>query len=175
MTQKQQFTMFAQYNADMNANLCQLLAELPTDEMVKNRQAFFGSILGTFNHILVGDLIWLNRFKHHERDFKSLHMLSQFTLPSKLNQLLYDDAQGFHNARKIIDHTIINFITETEQADYNKTLVYKNTEGVVYQKNFGLLLAHLFNHQTHHRGQVSTLFNQLGIDIGVTDILLWID
>jgi uncharacterized damage-inducible protein DinB len=43
--------------------------------------------------------------------------------------------------------------------------------GEVQKKNFGSLLLHLFNHQTHHRGQVTTLLSQLSIDIGVTDLL----
>ena len=50
-------------------------------------------------------------------------------------------------------------------------LSYKNMSGVDSSRNFGELILHFFNHQTHHRGQVSTLLSQHGIDIGVTDLL----
>ncbi|MAC46924.1 MAG: hypothetical protein CMI12_08730 [Oceanospirillum sp.] len=49
---------------------------------------------------------------------------------------------------------------------------YSNTQGIVSQRNFAELVSHLFNHQTHHRGQVSTLLSQNGIDIGITDFLM---
>jgi uncharacterized damage-inducible protein DinB len=47
-------------------------------------------------------------------------------------------------------------------------------KGEFYIKNFGYLLLHFFNHQTHHRGQISTLFNQIGIDVGTADLLVCI-
>ena len=55
--------------------------------------------------------------------------------------------------------------------DFSRNLDYSNTKGVKSTRNFGELVSHLFNHQTHHRGQVSTLLNQMGHDIGTTDYL----
>ncbi|CAM3083108.1 DinB family protein [Moritella viscosa] len=53
--------------------------------------------------------------------------------------------------------------------------MYSNTAGAVSERNFGALVSHLFNHQTHHRGQLSTILNQLDIDVGVTDLLIEIE
>ena len=60
----------------------------------------------------------------------------------------------------------------TFESDFEEDFLYGNTKGLEFNKNFGEVVAHLFNHQTHHRGQVSTLLNQLGKDIGVTDFFV---
>lgn len=62
-----------------------------------------------------------------------------------------------------------------KRGDSDQTLVYRNSPDLEYRKHFGSLLLHLFNHQTHHRGQASTLLTQAGVDIGVTDLLELID
>ena len=60
----------------------------------------------------------------------------------------------------------------TFESDFEEDFLYRNTQGLEFQNNFGEVVAHLFNHQTHHRGQVSTLLNQLGKDIGITDFIV---
>lgn len=60
----------------------------------------------------------------------------------------------------------------TFESDFEEDFLYRNTQGLEFQNNFGEVVAHLFNHQTHHRGQVSTLLNQLGKDIGITGFLV---
>ena len=67
------------------------------------------------------------------------------------------------------------FINELQEIDLSQSLTYTNTKGVSFSKPFSQLLLHLFNHQTHHRGQVTTLLNQMTIDIGETDLLMLID
>ena len=71
--------------------------------------------------------------------------------------------------RGVIDFALINWVTnDIDVTDFERNLVYSNTKGVKSSRNFGELVGHLFN---HHRGQVSTLLNQMGHDIGVTDYL----
>ena len=60
----------------------------------------------------------------------------------------------------------------TFESDFEEDFLYRNTQGLEFQNNFGEVVEHLFNHQTHHRGQVSTLLNQLGKDIGITDFIV---
>jgi uncharacterized damage-inducible protein DinB len=62
--------------------------------------------------------------------------------------------------------------SDTEYSHFQQDLTYQNSRGVVSVRNFAELVAHLFNHQTHHRGQVSALLFQLGVDVGVTDFLM---
>lgn len=67
------------------------------------------------------------------------------------------------------------FINEFKEIDFSQSLTYTNTKGAQFSKPFSQLLLHVFNHQTHHRGQVTTLLNQINIDIGETDLLMLID
>ena len=92
--------------------------------------------------------------------------------PVSLDQVLYPDFSEFWLARANVDRIILGFCAELEDADFQHCLKYNNSKGLPFEKPFGLLLLHFFNHQTHHRGQVSTLLAQLDVDVGVTDLLV---
>ncbi|MEN2751968.1 DinB family protein [Psychrobacter sp. FBL11] len=174
---KPNFEIMASYNALMNKKICDSISITSDNILWENKKAFFGSILGTLNHLMVGDLIWLNRFDQHPSypsGFNSLKPLKHFPLPTKLTQILYDDKQGFSRNRYALDQIIIRFIEESDESDYSKNLSYRNTNNDNLHKSFSMLLQHLFNHQTHHRGQVTTLLSQMNIDIGETDLLMLI-
>ena len=68
----------------------------------------------------------------------------------------------------------MQFISELTDEVIVSTLMYTNSNGQKFNKNMGDLLLHVFNHQTHHRGQVSTLLYQAGVDVGVTDMVVGI-
>lgn len=172
MSLKANFELLADYNQWMNRNLYEAAASLKVCTLSENRGAFFGSIIGTLNHILVGDTIWLKRFSHHPAQLKALDSVRGLQTPQALDVILHADFAGLRDARMAMDKTIIAFVYELSDDILSSSLVYKNTKGEVFNKNFGHLIQHFFNHQTHHRGQVSTLLNQAGIDIGVTDLLV---
>jgi len=73
--------------------------------------------------------------------------------------------------RNRLDAIIERWVAELTPAHLSASLSYSNTAGVPSTLNFGGLLLHFFNHQTHHRGQASTLLFQCGVDVGVTDLL----
>ena len=171
---KNHFELLAEYNRWMNTSLFSALSGLEPREVAKDRGAFFGSILGTLNHILVGDIIWLKRFTGHPANFKALRDLDERALPASLSEIIHADIVLLKAARETMDSVIIHFIEEAQEEDFTYNLAYTNTKGKTYKKQFGHLVQHLFNHQTHHRGQASTLLNQQGIDIGSTDLLMLI-
>lgn len=180
---KPHFELMANYNAVMNQKTCNAIASLSEDILWQDNKAFFGSILGTLNHLMVGDLIWLSRFNHLNcvdnnnvigNGFKALESLANFPLPTALTQTLHRTKGDFIRNRQALDQIIIQLINETVESDYPKTLTYTNTKDNVFTKSFSMLLQHFFNHQTHHRGQVTTLLNQIDIDIGETDLLMLI-
>ena len=74
----------------------------------------------------------------------------------------------------MLDAQIIRWVETISEDDLDETMVYANMKGVIAHKNFFALLMHFFNHQTHHRGQVSTLLSQNGVDFGDTDLVLLI-
>ena len=171
---KSQFGLMADYNATMNRKINNSIASVIDAELWQDRGAFFGSILGTLNHLMVGDLLWLRRFDQlstHPNGFQALTALIDFPIPIKLTECLYSDKPDFITRRHTLDQIIIQFVKETNEADYSSVLNYNNSKGLNFDKPFSLLLMHFFNHQTHHRGQVSTLLSQLGIAIGETDLL----
>lgn len=171
MALKQNFELMAKYNQWINEQIYFASATLNHAEIVKDRGAFFGSILGSLNHILVGDTLWLKRFAQHPSNYKSLESVKALATPLSLSEIICSDFCQLQKAREHMDVAIINFSIEASEKDYEYELSYKNTKGQILKKKFGYLVHHFYNHQTHHRGQVTTLLSQLGIDTGVTDLL----
>ncbi|MFC5461800.1 DinB family protein [Massilia niabensis] len=170
---REDIVLLASYNASMNTRLYAAAATLPKDVLSADRGAFFGSVLGTLNHIVAGDTIWLRRFMGHPSGFTSLKAMAGIAAPAGLAHMYSDDLDTLLEHRLRLDAIIEALAAELSNSDLAQPLSYRNARGD-FQKNFGALLLHLFNHQTHHRGQASTLLSQAGVDIGVTDLLEWI-
>lgn len=106
------------------------------------RPSFFGSIHATLNHILVADRVWMGRFE---------------SVPSsieRLDQILHDAFADLRAAREAEDARILGFIGGLNEQAIAATLHYRNMAGEPQETPLGWTLAHVFNHQTHHRGQV---------------------
>ena len=171
MSRTDHICLMAKYNEWMNAKLYEAAMSLPGEELIANRKAFFGSILGILNHLAVGDTIWLKRFATHPANYSALDPVRNLPTPASLDQLLYTDVQNLLPHRRSLDQVITEWARSITDHDLDHVLHYANTKGVVADKNFFSLVLHFFNHQTHHRGQATTLLSQAGVDIGVTDLL----
>lgn len=171
---KAHFELLANYNQSMNEQLYHAALMLEAELLDKDCGAFFSSVSGTLNHILVGDIIWLKRFTEHPAGLASLEPVLTLPSPTSLSEILYSDFTELHRVRMVLDTIIQSFALEAREEDYAVALAYNNTKGDAFVKPFGFLVQHLFNHQTHHRGQVSTLLSQSGVDLGVTDLLILI-
>ncbi len=141
----------------MNQKLYAACADIPDVERKSDRGAFFKSIHGTLNHILVADRIWLGRF-------------TQTQFVAKLNRELYSNFSELRAERERLDLVIIDWAQDLTSDWLNADFTYTNSSGVTRTRPHWLLVTHLFNHQTHHRGQITTLLNQMGYDLGVTDL-----
>lgn len=173
MPSREDIVLLASYNASMNEKLYAAAATLIQESLIADRGAFFGSVLGTLNHIVAGDTIWLRRFMAHPSNLSSLKAMARIPAPTSLADRYSDHLQALLEHRRRLDAVIVALATELSDSDLKAPLLYKNSLGE-FQKSFGSLLLHLFNHQTHHRGQASTLLSQSGVDIGVTDLLEWV-
>jgi uncharacterized damage-inducible protein DinB len=167
----EQIQLLARYNQSMNQKVYGTAAQLPTEELAIDRGAFFRSISGTLNHIYVADIIWLQRFAQHPANYAQLLPVTQLEKPDFLDKIPYADFLELAQARVSLDRVILAWVQEITGADLPYLLPYHNMKGEPYTKQFGSLVLHLFNHQTHHRGQVTTLLSQLGLNVGVTDLL----
>ncbi len=156
------FRTMAHYNRWMNERLYAVCAEIPDGERRRDRGAFFKSIHGTLNHLLLGDRLWMGRFL--DRPFAV----------DSLDQELYADFGELRAQRQRTDREILEFSKSLEEEslarDFRFTTIVSPGEHVF---PFRHVLLHFFNHQTHHRGQLTTLIKQAGHEPGVTD-LMWL-
>jgi uncharacterized damage-inducible protein DinB len=168
------FVLYARYNQWMNRNLYAACATLPNDALRADKGAFFGSILGTLNHLLAGDTIWLKRFAALPARHSALDRIRELPPPSGLRASFGDTLEELDAQRPQLDADIIAWIDQLTPGDLAQVLRYTTTKGVPGSKPLASVLSHFFNHQTHHRGQVTTLLSQAGVDVGVTDMLMLI-
>lgn len=171
MSRTEHISLMAEYNEWMNSKLYKAAMDLPGETLMAERQAFFGSLFGTLNHLAVGDTLWLQRFASHPARYPALEPIRLLPTPSSLDQLLYPDIHSLATYRRSLDHLIRTWAQSITEAELDLPLRYHNTQGVAAERNFFSLIMHFFNHQTHHRGQASTLLSQAKVDIGVTDLL----
>jgi len=161
----------AAYNQWMNARLYEFAAGLPAGEVSLDRGAFFRSILGTLHHLVNGDTGWLKRFASSPARTRSLDPVRSLEGPVTLDEIRFPDLAGLRARRTLLDTAILEWSDELTDADLGTTVQYVNMKGEAHSKPLGALLMHFFNHQTHHRGQATTLLSQAGVDVGVTDLL----
>lgn len=168
---KQYSELMASYNQWMNAKVYDAADKLSEDALLLNRGAYFGSILHTLNHIVVGDIIWLKRFAIHPDSADVLAEVTRVPNPVSLDALLFDNLASLRERREWLDDQIINWVSVLNEHDRDTVLHYESMKGIPADKRLFSLIMHFFNHQTHHRGQASVLLSQAGLDIGLTDLL----
>lgn len=155
------YEAMARYNRWMNDKLYALAATLTDEERKRPMGAFFGSIHGTFNHLLLADRTWMARFGAGE--------------PPPVRSLsdeLYADFDELRGERAKTDRALEAYVASLTDRALEGTLAYRTMAGAEQAHPLWIALTHVFNHQTHHRGQATTLFSQLGRDPGVTDALV---
>ena len=164
-------TLLAEYNAWMNRRLYDAAATLPAGAVERDMGAFFGSLLQTLNHIAVGDTIWLRRFASTTGDTRLAGALQAYPAPTSLRQPLAASLPELRDHRDRLDALISDWAARLSVEQLAGPIDYTNMAGQPQRKNLGALVLHFFNHQTHHRGQATTLLFQLGVDVGTTDLL----
>jgi uncharacterized damage-inducible protein DinB len=170
------YRLLARYNRWINQSLFDACEALSDEERQRERGAFFGSIHRTLNHLVVADQIWLRRFVQCGLDngvtLASLNA-SVLDLPagSRLDTVLFGDWQALRAKRDQLDAAIETWVAELPEGYPLITMRYANSQGVQRAHRAWQAMTHFFNHQTHHRGQVTALLTQAGVDIGVTDLI----
>lgn len=157
--------VMARYNRWMNEKLYAIAGELGDEERKKDRGAFFGSIHRTLNHLLLADRVWLARF--HGTTPKDGEMAPGIRA---LDQELYADFDELRRERAKTDDDLDAFVATLTAEKLAADLRFVR-RGVLNAYPLWHAVAHVFNHQTHHRGQVTTLLMQAGRDPGVTDLV----
>jgi uncharacterized damage-inducible protein DinB len=141
----------AAYNRWANRRLFAAAAALPDDDYRRPAGAYFGSLHGTLNHLLVTDRNWMGRFEgSHDAQLK-------------LNAILFDRIEDLRAAREREDKRIIDHVAGLSAVELDAALEYATTSGKPQRQPRWEALVHFFNHQTHHRGQAHAILTGLGI------------
>ena len=144
------YIMFAGYNAWSNERIYNAAEKLSTEEYRADRGAFFKSMHGTLNHLLVADRIWMKRFT------------GQGEAPTKLDAILHDDLASLRAARDREDARISAFIGQLTEDELGANFSYQTiVNPKMVTQPLAPALDHLFNHQTHHRGQAHAVLTGL--------------
>ena len=151
--------LLARYNHWMNERLYAVISEFSGEERTRDRGAFFGSMHRTLNHILWGDRIWLSRFTGQA-----------YSVPA-FGADTYPDFAELARERTATDTAMLDWTGQLSPAWLAGTLEYRSaSDGRMRHLANWIAAAHMFQHATHHRGQVVTLVKQAGGDVGVTDL-----
>jgi len=145
------FQMLARYNRVANERLFEACARLDDAEYRKQRPGSFGSIHALLNHIMLGDRIWMARFEGAGR------------ATPVLSTILYEEFSDLRAARRLEDARIEGFFAALEASFLERSLPYRNSLGKDYVEEMPTAISHLFNHQTHHRGQVHVMLSQTSV------------
>jgi uncharacterized damage-inducible protein DinB len=156
------FEMLAAYNAWVNRRLYEAAARIPDRDYRADRGAFFGSLHGTLNHLLLGDRIWMHRFTGTGDE------------PKELDAILYDGLAELSAARRAEDARIVAYIAELPEAALAGAVRYRSTRNPAeIEQLLAPLLLHFFNHQTHHRGQAHCLLTEITGEAPSFDLLVY--
>ncbi|TCR93003.1 DinB family protein [Rhizobium sp. BK376] len=143
--------MFANYNRWANRLLFDAAATLTDTEYHRDMGAFFGSLHRTLDHLMVADMMWMHRFT------------GSGDLPQTLGIALYETLETLDAARQRLDQRIIDWVAILDEAALSRDITYRPvTRPMEFTHPLGPTLFHLFNHQTHHRGQCHAILTALG-------------
>jgi uncharacterized damage-inducible protein DinB len=148
---KEHFAMMATYNAWANTRVYRMAHQLSDEQYRQDVGAYFKSLHGTLNHLLTADRIWLWR------------LTGTGVPPTRLDAILFDDLVALSDARRAEDERLVSFTMNLTDAQIEATIEYRTLDGRAQQQRLREVLAHLFNHQTHHRGQAHAILTVLGV------------
>ncbi len=166
------FQAFARYNQSVNRSVLELIKPLSKEQIMMQTRAYYSSIFETLLHNLIADLNWLKRYRGAFKENKALNSTSLLSLDDKILRKEFEsDYTKFFQYRRQMDDLIIQFANDLDESKFDSVIRYKNYKGEDVEKEIWKTLLHWFNHQTHHRGQVSVLLDLVGVDHDFSSML----
>jgi len=155
----------ARYNAWQNKGLRKILQDMPESELTRDRGAFFGSILGTANHLLWGDLLWMARFDGGDGPGEGVGL--------RESPALCPDVWAWETLRYRTDGRIRAWADRLHAVDLTGDMTWRSVvlDGEI-TRPVDVCVTHFFNHQTHHRGQIHAMLTAAGVHPGDTDLIV---
>lgn len=162
--------MMSLYNQRMNTQLMGICLLLPKELLEKQTHSFFPNIISYWNHILFGDLILIGRLALSEIANLSPQDMAIYPTPKSPQDLYYHSLSEITVTRKKLDELIVQYCLNLTEADCEKYITYTTTENDLITKALADITQHIFNHQAHHRGQLTCVLSQFGVDYGCMDL-----
>lgn len=157
------FRRLAAYNCWANERLYEAVGRLSPAAFAAPRVGFFPSIARTLNHLLLVDLLWMGRLDGG--DTKGI---------TRLDQQLHADFDSLRAARRATDARLIAYVGGLDDAALASAISYRTTSGEPQVMPCEQMLSHLFNHQTHHRGQVHAMLSSTPVAPPPLDLLFFL-
>jgi uncharacterized damage-inducible protein DinB len=162
--------MMSLYNQRINAQLLDCCLGLPPSILEKETHSFFTHIISYWNHLLFGDLILLRRLALNNVAELSIEALNDFPPPCSPTDIYAKNLIEIAAIRKQLDELIIVYCEKLTDKECEQFISYTTTEGEHLTKAVADITQHIFNHQTHHRGQLTCVLSQFGADYGCMDL-----
>jgi uncharacterized damage-inducible protein DinB len=161
---KEIYGLLAEYNGNANRILLDVLEKAPPELITKEAGSWYGSILGLLNHILRSDLGYLARIRTSRPELKSLSAPAAAYDPATAPKQLYGNFADLARRRRQVDEVF--HALGAELTDDILVGEVRSTNPKGESESFALweVLSQLFNHQTHHRGQVSQILDAAKIE-----------
>lgn len=164
------FRMLALYNQRMNKQLLDVCRQLSHERLNQKTNSFFPSIMAHWNHILFGDLIMLQRLIANQLVSVDAAVLDRLPTSKSITDTFASNLNELVQLRDLVDSIYIDITNNFTAENCHQTVSYTTTEGQLIERTVGEFCQHIFNHQTHHRGQLTCLLSQFGLDFGCTDL-----
>jgi len=170
MSQLRSFQISVLYNQRMNQQLLICCQQLSQTQCEQETGSFFPNVIAYWNHLLFGDLILIRRIIANKIAGLSLSLLDGLPIATSTSDCYCSTIDEVIELRTKVDIIIEQVINALSENDISKLIHYKTTEGDEVSARVSDILQHMFNHQTHHRGQLTCVLSQLGINFGCTDL-----
>jgi len=161
---RRHFAQLARYNRFVNERLVANLAGLPASELSKPRGSHFGSIQGILDHVIMCDINWLRRFRELFPEDEALNRPRLQPAGHAWKKFEFPDFAEFRRERASVDAIFADWVAMADTARFGQVLSYRDSENKPLRYYFRDALDHVFNHKTHHRGQVSQILDELGVE-----------
>jgi uncharacterized damage-inducible protein DinB len=163
---KEFFVMFAQYNKDADRTIYAILSKLSNDQREKERGSYYKTLSGLFTHVLFGSKFFAGMFQGalagKNAPLKALEGIAALEIPKGV---LSEDAwKKLGAVQEALDDALINMVLTLDENDLNLPVKIEWFGGKPAEVPLSFMLSQLIAHGTHHRGQVSQILDELGID-----------
>lgn len=168
---KDYLMLLAKHNAHANRQLYEVVAPLPADQLNKEVGSYFGSLYGVLNHLYGSDCRMLLRIKDNLESYPALESaLLKDPMPAG-REPVFADFATLNAKRPQMDELIERFVSELTEGDLAKRFTIKLRSGVEKSLLLWQTLAHIFNHETHHRGAAAQILDEMGVTNDYSNVM----